>query len=164
MKSDKQTEHLFNDEIIDSFNYGDCWVLAVIIKKLIGWNIICVGVEGQSQSGGMREWCHIAVQAPSGHIVDINGVHTPEDFLYDWRVSMWRLKRGIHEVELFISPNYEYDKKILLGQEPKYNFSYQEVEDIAHTLIKHYKSENRKRILSKMKIKRPKFNPNNKIR
>lgn len=158
MKSDKQTAHIFDQKILDSFNYGDCWVLAVIMKKLTGWNIVGVGVEGQSPAGGMREWCHIAVQAPTGHIVDINGVHDPEEFLYDWRVPMWRLKRGLQPVEVFVSPNYEYDKKILLGQKPRYDFDYSEVELVARKLIKHYKAYRVKRLMKRPAIKRPKFN------
>lgn len=152
MKESKQTQNLFTPEIINSFNYGDCWVLALILKRITGWNMVGVGVQGQSQAGGMREWCHIAVQTPTGEIVDINGIHEPEEFLYDWQVSMWRLKRGIHKVELFLCPNNEYDKKILLGQKPKYNLDYEEVEKIAYELIKLYKQHIKNQRLNRLSI------------
>lgn len=135
------TTGLFTEREIEAFNYGDCWLLALAIHRLTDWKIVGVGVKGQEDRGGYRDWCHIAVQTPNNKILDINGVHTKDEVIQRWSLAMWKALNSPVRVELFSSPNPAYNKAIVFGQRPRYKFTKQEIDLVARKLIKFYKRQ-----------------------
>lgn len=152
--ADDMTE-FFTEREIEAFNYGDCWQLSLVIHDMTGWRLVGVGVEGQDDKGGYRDWCHIAVLTPDNKVLDINGLQTKEEVLKKWTLSLWKSLRAPVKAELFLSPNPEYNKAIVFGQKSRYKFSKDEINRIAATLLKYYKRASRKALWEKRLRKKP---------
>lgn len=62
---------------VQRFTEGDCWILAVEIHRLTGWQM-------QAFHWGLKEalpdW-HVWVQTPQGFCLDIEGLHTKEELM-----------------------------------------------------------------------------------
>lgn len=151
----EQTKHLFTEKELEAFNYGDCWQLAIAIHEMTDWKIVGVGVSGQSNRGGYRDWCHIAILTPDNKILDINGLQTKDEVLQKWTLSLWKALRAPVRVEIFSSPNPEYNKAIVFGQKSKYKYSKEEINRIAETLLEYYKRASRKSLWGKKLRKKP---------
>lgn len=68
---------------IEVFTQGDCWVLAYELFRMTGWPIVCIGpIEDDMDSAK-----HYAVRAPSGHLLDVDGVATRGVMARRWGVS-----------------------------------------------------------------------------
>lgn len=75
-----------------AFLAGDCWMLAEAMWMATSdWTLVAVAVceENPDDEGSSEvDWLHIAMRAPDGRIVDIEGVHADvEDYLQRWAVS-----------------------------------------------------------------------------
>jgi len=62
---------------ITIFTEGDCHLLARELHELTGWPICAFWLDERPEE-------HAFVLAPTGHAVDIQGVHLLHDFVEDW--------------------------------------------------------------------------------
>lgn len=68
----------FTPDVIEAFTQGDCWVLSLALADH-GYPVV-------TSSFGAHWWNHAANMLPSGHIVDITGIHEAKDWSHHWAV------------------------------------------------------------------------------
>lgn len=63
------------------FTEGDCHYLARAINHITGWPIHCFTWDDGEPEG------HAFIVMPNGKILDVEGVHTPEQFYKSWHAT-----------------------------------------------------------------------------
>ena len=70
-----------------AFKYGACSALAIVLHDATGWPIIAItdhhnvhDIDGEKVAGGgsALHWC---VRTPSGQLLDVDGLHDPDEIL-----------------------------------------------------------------------------------
>jgi len=69
-----------------AFKYGGCGGLAIALHDAMGWPIMAVtdshNIYGEMAGGGSA--LHWAVLHPCGELLDIDGLHSPEDLIAEY--------------------------------------------------------------------------------
>lgn len=67
-----------------------CHVLAHALRERTGWPVVVVG-------DGRSGWVHAGVRMPDDRILDVNGSHSPGDWLDEWAVVMDEYRRDYRD-------------------------------------------------------------------
>ena len=81
LDSDKLTPGELDGYAMHAFKYGACGALALAIHDATGWRIVGItdshNVESRRLGGG--SCMHWAVMHPSGQLLDVDGLHDPDE-------------------------------------------------------------------------------------
>jgi hypothetical protein len=84
-----------NDDAIEFFSWGYCWLLAAALREVTGWPYGLV--ERQRPDGW--EWTHVGVITPTGRMLDIQGDHDVNGLTAAFRLGYGmpaRIRSGGH--------------------------------------------------------------------
>lgn len=74
-------EYFPRPETITAYTTGDCWHLALILRKLTGKRMVFANPD---TSWGSDYWEHVGLEVAPGKILDINGVSTAKAWKDRW--------------------------------------------------------------------------------
>jgi hypothetical protein len=66
---------------VEAFTHGDCWRLAVEVRRLTGLPLIFANPLPEMQSD---YWEHVGALLPDDTVVDVNGITSREQWLAKW--------------------------------------------------------------------------------
>lgn len=63
-----------------AFTQGWCWLLALEIASATGWPLVVIARNPRftKRADVINDWRHVFVRMPSGNLLDVNGIHTPD--------------------------------------------------------------------------------------
>lgn len=99
-KTYRPTEHT-----VEAFTEGDCWLLAIVLSKRTGWPIVIMHVLDEP-----GWWRHVAVQHPSGKILDIEGLQSEDDFFDRWEQQMDECCEEKADMQIYLAGEEAYKK------------------------------------------------------
>lgn len=70
----------FDEDTIDSYTSGDCYILARVLHELGLGELVVV-------TDGADRWSHMAVRTPEGYILDVEGINDPSITLTNYGQS-----------------------------------------------------------------------------
>jgi hypothetical protein len=113
----------FSPEEVYEFTNGDCYLLAIEIHKLVGWEMVAIGYDQgvpdangkwtrtmpeDFTSGRMAHcapedfnWFHMANRLPNGSIVDIEGIHHEAAAVAKWMPNGNGIVRVVDDAGFF---------------------------------------------------------------
>lgn len=78
---------LFSRSAVEHFTQGECYDLAYALHLLTGWKISGVHFTtdpAELPPGSDEAWQHVLCRLPSGHYIDIAGIHTAQTLRTLW--------------------------------------------------------------------------------
>lgn len=90
-----------SDQEREAFTYGDCWLLARALNNICGWQMVGIGSEGGCYRGAERDWIHLLVRTPYGHLLDVEGLHEESEMDVRWGPDLWLLSTEGGEMDIF---------------------------------------------------------------
>lgn len=103
-----ENEFGFPEEVIEAYTCGDCWALAIAVSRLTKFPVVTASID--------NDWVHAAVLLPEDRVLDIQGVHTVEQWLDRWLDGMngedhwareWRLSDFVRQCNREQSLQYD---------------------------------------------------------
>lgn len=87
INADNLTPGVIDGYAKHAFKYGACGALAIALHRHTGWPIVAItdhhNVYENHQAGGGSA-LHWAVQTPGGKLLDIDGLHDPEELTEEY--------------------------------------------------------------------------------
>lgn len=71
---------------VEAFTCGDCWALAVEVRRLTGYPLVFVSPYAEDHDADLAlfGWEHVAVRLPDGNILDVLGPQPPHVWFPKW--------------------------------------------------------------------------------
>lgn len=115
LDASKLTPGVLDGYAIRAFSYGACGGLAIALHDATGWPIIAITDahnvhDGKAGGGSAMHW---TVRHPSGKLLDVDGLHDPEDLVdaYEGEAddgeAAWGLSSRADAVEWYIEAQGE---------------------------------------------------------